>query len=80
MPRNTKGAGGPPKPVALSTLLGVEPVALDTAGAFDAVLNVDSPLFVDPALLRDTDVPELQKSYDKLQSDRRLLDLQTGDN
>jgi hypothetical protein len=61
------------RPVALSGLLGVEPHILDQVGAFDAVLNLDTPLFVDPALLKTAPEPELSRSYDSVKDHFRRL-------
>lgn len=50
------------KPILFSTHHGVPPEALDQAGLFDPVLNVDTKLFVDPLLIRTT-------SHDRVRAD-----------
>ena len=37
--------------------------AFDATGALDPILNVDTRLFIDPALLRTTTVLEFKDSY-----------------
>lgn len=45
---------------------GVDPAAFDAAGALDPVLGVDTRLFIDPGLLRQSETPELQASYQRV--------------
>lgn len=42
---------------------GIDPTFFDATGALDPILDVDTRLFIDPALLRVTTVPELADSY-----------------
>jgi hypothetical protein len=53
-------------PVSISDHLGVSATRFDKTGAFDAVLDVDSKLFIDPHLLPASDAPELSASYNKI--------------
>lgn len=50
-------------PLKLSEYLNVSPEALGHLGVFDALIGVDSHVFVDPCLLRTTRVAEFSKSY-----------------
>lgn len=45
-------------PVSISDYFGIPKDAFDATGAFDAILDVDSRLFIDPQLLRQTEIPE----------------------
>jgi hypothetical protein len=51
---------------SISTYLEIPARDFVATGAFDAVLEVDSKLFIDPHLLRFTSAPELSGSYKKL--------------
>lgn len=42
---------------------GIGEISFEATGAFDPILDVDTRLFIDPALLRITTVPELHDSY-----------------
>jgi len=39
---------------------------LEGEGVFDGIIEIDSRFFIDPILLRDTNVPELSDSYQKV--------------
>lgn len=52
--------------ISVSEYIGVQPEVLDATGALDAILDVDSKLFIDPYLLKTTTAPELQGSYTAL--------------
>ncbi len=54
--------------VSISDYLGVDKNAFAETGAFDAVLDVDSKLFIDPHLLQSTAALELKGSYAKVQT------------
>lgn len=45
---------------------GINPDAFDGSGALDPVLGVDTRLFIDPTLLRQTETPELRESYQRV--------------
>lgn len=45
---------------------GIDPTIFDASGALDPVLGVDTRLFIDPSLLRQTETPELQSSYQRV--------------
>ena len=51
---------------SISSYLEISPRDFAATGAFDAVLEVDSKLFIDPHLLRSTSAPELEGSYQKM--------------
>jgi hypothetical protein len=55
-------------PTSFSKYIGVHSAVLVDAGVFDAILDRDSKLFLDPHLLKHTDVPELTGGYEKLQN------------
>jgi hypothetical protein len=48
--------------------LSISPAKFASTGAFDPVLGVDSLLFLDPLLLRKTQVPEFRGSHEKLET------------
>lgn len=50
-------------PTPLSKVLGVTHDQLVAQGAFDGFVDVDSRLYVDPHLLSETPIPELQQSH-----------------
>ncbi|MDP3954374.1 MAG: hypothetical protein Q8Q06_03070 [bacterium] len=52
----------------ISEYLKVEPEALKSMGVFDAIIGIDTHLFLDSQLLKDTEVPEFKSSYKKLQN------------
>jgi hypothetical protein len=60
-------------PVSISDHIGVTAKRFDQTGAFDAVLDIDSRLFIDPHLLKNTRVPELSGSYGKVK--KRFADV-----
>jgi hypothetical protein len=49
--------------IRLSSALGVESSVLDKKNVFDGFIGLDSELYVDPRLLKDTSIPELKNSY-----------------
>ncbi len=51
-------------PVSISDHFGINYAAFDATGALDAVLDVDSKLFIDPFLLKGVEAPELQGAYE----------------
>ncbi len=53
-------------PISISEHIGVDAKTFDKTGAFDAILDVDSKLFIDPHLLQETAAPELSTSYQKV--------------
>jgi hypothetical protein len=54
--------------LSISDYLKIAPFKFSSTGAFDAVLDVDSLLFLDPLLLRKTRVPEFKASYAKVET------------
>jgi hypothetical protein len=52
--------------ISVTEYVKVDPHTFEATGAFDAILDVDSRLFIDPHLLRVTDASELQQSYTKV--------------
>lgn len=50
---------------SISKYIGVDSKIFAKTGAFDAILDVDSKLFIDPHLLKSTQAPELSESYGK---------------
>lgn len=44
----------------------IDPSDFEKTGALDPILGIDTRLFIDPSLLRHTDVPELKESYERL--------------
>jgi hypothetical protein len=54
-------------PTPVSAAIGTTHQSLEAAGAFDAFVDVDSRLYVDPHLLADTRLPELKGSYARFQ-------------
>lgn len=55
-------------PVLVTEHLGIDPIDFAKTGAFDSLLDMDSLLFIDPALLRRTRAPELAQSADRVSS------------
>lgn len=53
-------------PVSISEHVGIDPEVFAETGAFDAILDIDSKLFIDPHLLQATTAPELATSYQKV--------------
>jgi hypothetical protein len=54
-------------PVSISEHLGISPSQFDKTGAFDAIFDVDSRLFIYPHRLPASAAPELASSYSKVQ-------------
>lgn len=52
---------------SLSDILGISSSELKDQGAFDPLLDSDTLLFIDPHLLKHTEIPELEESYPKFQ-------------
>lgn len=50
-------------PVRFSEHFGISTTLLKRAGAFDPVVNADTPLFIDPFLLEESKHPEMQAAY-----------------
>lgn len=45
----------------------VDLLKFERTGAFDPILGIDTRLFIDPSLLRNTDIPEFKGTYIKIQ-------------
>jgi hypothetical protein len=54
-------------PISFSKYVGISSSSLVDAGVFDAILDRDSHLFIDPHLLKHTEEPEFLGGYEKLQ-------------
>ena len=54
-------------PKSLSKILNLDPAYFTDQDAFDPILDLDTRLFIDPHLLKHSEVPELLNSYEKLQ-------------
>src|SRR5687768_15283055 len=54
--------------ISLSMYCGIHPRELELRGAFDPVLDIDTRLFLDPHLLKHTDVPEFLGAYEHLKA------------
>jgi len=52
----------------LSEYLRISPSKLERAGVFDAIIGIDSRLFVDPQLLRRTRIPEFRGAVRKMEA------------
>src|ERR1044072_2977524 len=52
-------------PQRISDVLGVTHEALEAEGAFNAFVDIDSQLYLDPHLLESTSIPEFSASYKK---------------
>ncbi len=50
----------------LNEVLGMSTSVFDEQGIFNPFIGVDTNLFLDPALLRDTEIPEFKGSYEKI--------------
>ena len=48
-----------------SELFNINPSQLDRLGVFNANVNEDSNLHIDPSLLKDCTIPEFKDSYQK---------------
>lgn len=55
-------------PKSLSAFLGISPLELESRGAFDPILDLDTRLFIDPHLLKHTEIGEFKDSYENLQN------------
>lgn len=55
-------------PLSFSTLLGLPQSALNSRGAFDPILDLDTRLFIDPHLLKHEEITEFKNSYENLQA------------
>jgi len=60
-------------PKSLSMLLGIDSSDLTDRDAFDPILDLDTRLFIDPHLLKHSEVEELKGSYTKLQQHFRAI-------
>jgi hypothetical protein len=54
-------------PESVSEFVGVDKRAFRRTGAFDAILDIDTRLFIDPLLLRDTKAQELRGSAERVE-------------
>lgn len=45
----------------------IDRLKFEKTGAFDPILGIDTRLFIDPSLLRNTDIPEFKGTYSKIQ-------------
>lgn len=57
-------------PLSVSDHLGISAPALEASGAFNAIIDIDSRLFIDPLLVRRSAVPEFEGAADVI--DARL--------
>ena len=55
-------------PKSLSDYLGIDPKDFAETGAFDAILDVDSLLFIDPHLIASSSASEIAASYRKIRN------------
>ena len=55
------------KSQTVTSYFGIDKKVFATTGAYDAVVNVDTKVFIHPLLLRGTTAPELKESYAKVQ-------------
>ena len=53
-------------PKSISEYLQIDCALLEEAEAYDGFVDVDTELFIDPRLLKATEVPELQDSYQRI--------------
>lgn len=51
---------------SLGDTYGIDPVAFEKTGALDPILGINTRLFIDPSLLKHTDVPELLHSHKRV--------------
>lgn len=66
-------------PVSISEHFHLDADALRRAGAFDAILDRDTPLFINPALLKRCHVPELTGAYARvLDHFRKVISILKG--
>ncbi|WP_368246453.1 MULTISPECIES: hypothetical protein [Clostridium] len=54
-------------PISIADYLNIDIVDFNRTGAFNSILDVDSKLFIDPALLSVCTIEELKDSYNKIQ-------------
>ena len=59
--------------VRLSDYFKIDEKKLDKEGVFNAFIDIDSKLFLDPHLLKEVKIPELSNSYDKLKDHFRKI-------
>lgn len=45
----------------------VDKAKFEATEAFDPILGIDTRLFIDPSLIRNTKIPEFQNAYSKIQ-------------
>lgn len=55
-------------PIRVTDYLKVDKRAFDGTGALDTILDVDTKLYISPLLLRSSDIPEIDKSYENVQT------------
>lgn len=60
-------------PQSLSAYLGIDSTEFTDRGAFDPVLDLDTRLFLDPHLLKHSDISEFEHSYERLQKHFRSI-------
>jgi hypothetical protein len=60
----------------LSEFLEVTPTSLKRHGVFDALISIDSRLFVDPILLKNLKIPELRDSREHFEDYLQLVRVQ----
>ena len=54
-------------PISFTDAFGVDKKLFEETGAFDPILNVDSKLFIDPALLPETSCPEFVGAWEEME-------------
>jgi hypothetical protein len=54
--------------ISLSMYCGIDPRALEARDVFDPVLDIDTRLFLDPHLLKHSQVPEFAEAYEHLKA------------
>lgn len=54
-------------PTKFSEAFKINPITLDELGVFDAILDVDTRVFFDPALINLTSAPEFQDAKMKIE-------------
>ncbi len=59
--------------IRLSDYFEINEEDLDREGVFNAFIDIDSKLFLDPHLLKETNIPELAQSYSKLKDHFRKI-------
>jgi len=53
-------------PTRISKAIGVSTTTLKSKGVYDALIDFDSPLDIDPALIREKGIPEFKGAKQKL--------------